>query len=122
MKEVDTYDSNTFEQSAETIEPAHIVSRADLTQVHEHANALLAALEEVADGDMVGEIVANALKLLRDQTNRGDIMLISMSCDAVGAGAHVGGSFRGLRGAVCLATLLGGGFRAGRGWRVRPTM
>ena len=28
---------------------------------------------------MVGEIVANALKLLRDQTNRGDIKLINVS-------------------------------------------
>jgi uncharacterized protein (TIGR00730 family) len=40
---------------------------------------LLNALASVPDGDMVGEIVANALKLLRDQTNRGDIKLINKS-------------------------------------------
>jgi uncharacterized protein (TIGR00730 family) len=50
-----------------------------LTKVHEHANALLEELEKVSDGDMVGEIVANALKLLRDNTNRGDIKLINKS-------------------------------------------
>src|SRR5438552_13523057 len=78
MKEADTYDNN-IEQSAETVEAPHIVSRADLTIVHQHANALLDALEQVPDGDMVGEIVANALKLLRDNTNRGDIKLINKS-------------------------------------------
>ena len=31
------------------------------------------------DGDLIGEIVANALKLLRDNTNRGDIKLINKS-------------------------------------------
>jgi uncharacterized protein (TIGR00730 family) len=78
MKESDTYDNN-IEQSAETVEAPNIVSRADLTKVHEHANALLEELEKVSDGDMVGEIVANALKLLRDNTNRGDIKLINKS-------------------------------------------
>ena len=78
MKEADTYDNN-IEQSAETVEPPHNLSRDDLSEVHQHANALLAALENVPDGDMVGEIVANALKLLRDNTNRGDIKLINKS-------------------------------------------
>src|SRR5438046_3981948 len=79
MKDVDTEDNTTMEQSAETVEAPHVVSRADLTKVHEHANALLDALAQVPDGDMVGEIVANSLKLLRDQTNRGDIKLINKS-------------------------------------------
>ena len=50
-----------------------------MNDVHERGNALLEALSSVPDGDMVGEIVANALKLLRDQTNRGDIKLINKS-------------------------------------------
>jgi len=79
MKEADSYDSTTVEQSAETVEAPSVLSRADLTQVHERATALLEALEQVPDGDMVGEIVANSLKLLRDQTNRGDIKLINKS-------------------------------------------
>src|SRR3954469_25736700 len=78
MKEADTADNN-IEQSTETVEAPNIASRSDLTQVHEHANALLEALACVPDGDMVGEIVANSLKLLRDNTNRGDIKLINKS-------------------------------------------
>ncbi|HEX3357862.1 MAG TPA: TIGR00730 family Rossman fold protein [Tepidisphaeraceae bacterium] len=70
---------NIIEQSAETIEAPHVTSRADLTQIQQHANTLLQALEKVPDGDMVGEIVDSALKLLRDQTNRGDIKLINKS-------------------------------------------
>jgi uncharacterized protein (TIGR00730 family) len=78
MKDADTYDNN-IEQSAETVEAPHKFTRDDLSEVHNHANALLAALENVPDGDMVGEIIANALKLLRDNTNRGDIKLINKS-------------------------------------------
>ena len=78
MKELDTTDNNQ-EQSQESTQPATVVDRADLTEVHSAANALVEALANVPDGDMVGEIVANALKLLRDQTNRGDIKLINKS-------------------------------------------
>src|SRR5213596_3360770 len=78
MKESDSFDDNS-EQSQETIEAPHVVTRADLTDVHQHANVLLERLADVPDGDMVGEIIDNALKLLRDQTNRGDIKLINKS-------------------------------------------
>src|SRR5213596_551839 len=78
MKESDSFDDNS-EQSQETIEAPHVVTRADLTDVHQHANVLLERLADVPDGDMVGEIVANAIKLLRDQTNRGDVKLINKS-------------------------------------------
>src|SRR3954453_12625863 len=70
---------NNIEQSQETAEPAISLSRDDLSDVHRIANELVEALEEVPDGDMVAEIVANALKLLRDNTNRGDIKLINKS-------------------------------------------
>src|SRR5689334_17957272 len=78
MKEVDSLDNNT-EQSQESTQAAHVVSRDDLTEVHDHANRLLEALAQVPEGDLVGEIIANALKLLRDQTNRGDVKLINKS-------------------------------------------
>jgi hypothetical protein len=78
MKTTDNVEENV-EQSQETAEAPHIVSRADLDTVHRHASALIEALNQVPDGDMVGEIVANSLKLLRDQTNRGDIKLINKS-------------------------------------------
>ncbi len=69
----------TEEQSQESIQPPTQVSRAALEGVHHAASALINELEKVPDGDLVGEIVANALKLLRDQTNRGDIKLINKS-------------------------------------------
>src|SRR3954454_22856744 len=69
----------TEEQSQESIQPATQVSRQALEGVHHAASSLINELEKVPDGDLVGEIVANALKLLRDQTNRGDIKLINKS-------------------------------------------
>ncbi len=78
MKEADSLDNNT-EQSQETAQPAHAVDRSELDAVHAAASSLLEALKQVPDGDIVGEIVANALKLLRDQTNRGDVKLIDKS-------------------------------------------
>src|SRR3954471_5884334 len=78
MKEVDSPEEN-LEQSQESTESPTQLSRADLDGVHQTANLLIEQLAKVSDGDMVGEIVANALKLLRDQTNRGDIKLINKS-------------------------------------------
>jgi uncharacterized protein (TIGR00730 family) len=67
------------EQSQETTEPPHVVSRADLAAAQQTAQRLVEQLRDLPDGDMVGEIVDNALKLLRDKTNRGDIKLINKS-------------------------------------------
>src|SRR5437867_811891 len=78
MKEVDSPEEN-LEQSQESTQAPTQLSRADLDGVHQTANQLIEQLANVPDGDMVGEIVANALKLLRDQTNRGDIKLINKS-------------------------------------------
>jgi uncharacterized protein (TIGR00730 family) len=72
-------DTENLEQSQETIEAPTVVPRAELGRVHELASALIDELEKVPDGDMVAEIVANGLKLLRDQTNRGDVKLINKS-------------------------------------------
>ena len=69
----------TEEQSQEKIQPATVVDRQDYQTVTRHAEELVAELAELPDGDLVGEIVLNALKLLRDQTNRGDIKLINKS-------------------------------------------
>ena len=78
MKEADNLDNN-IEQSTETTEAPTHLSRADTSAVHDAANSLLKELQAVPNGDLVGEIVANALKLLRDETNRGDIKLIDKS-------------------------------------------
>lgn len=79
MKQVDQLDNDNIEQSQETAQPATQISRADLSAVHDAAAPLIAALHGVPDGDLVAEVIANSLKLLRDQTNRGDIKLIDKS-------------------------------------------
>jgi uncharacterized protein (TIGR00730 family) len=78
MRETDNIDNN-IEQSQETVEPGHTLTREDISDVHAAAAELITRLQDVPDGDLVGEIIANALKLLRDQTNRGDIKLINKS-------------------------------------------
>ena len=78
MKELDGVDNN-IEQSQETVQPPTVVPRSDLADVHLIASELINVLHEVPEGDLVGEIVASALKLLRDQTNRGDIKLVDKS-------------------------------------------
>src|SRR5687767_5355185 len=78
MKEADNLDNN-IEQSQETTEAPARVSRDELGSVHELASQLIDELRYLPNGDLVGEIVANALKLLRDQTNRGDVKLIDKS-------------------------------------------
>ncbi|CAN5473656.1 TIGR00730 family Rossman fold protein [soil metagenome] len=79
MKEIDSAENNVVEQSQETVADPHKASRANLSKVHTLAAQLIEELEAVPDGDMVGEIIANGMKLLRDQTNRGDIKLINKS-------------------------------------------
>ncbi len=78
MKEIDGPEEN-LEQSQESTEQPTVLSRSDLDGVHQTANLLIEQLAAVPEGRMIGEIIANALKLLRDQTNRGDIKLINKS-------------------------------------------
>jgi len=68
-----------LEQSQESTAPAHVISRPELERVHQAESQLIEELSQVQDGDMVAEIVTNAIKLLRDQTNRGDVKLINKS-------------------------------------------
>src|SRR5687768_14414020 len=69
----------SVEQSQETAQPPHHISSKDLSDVHKIAAKLAEELEDIPDGDLVAEVVDNAIKLLRDQTNRGDIKLINKS-------------------------------------------
>ena len=68
-----------IEQAVETAEPRAMVRRKDLKGVHAAADELLEELHSVQNGDLVAEIVATGLKLLHDETNRGDIKLIDKS-------------------------------------------
>lgn len=67
------------EQSQETTEAPVVATRDELAHVGKTAAQLIDELRSIPDGDMVGEIIENSLKLLRDQTNRGDIKLINKS-------------------------------------------
>jgi uncharacterized protein (TIGR00730 family) len=69
----------TEEQSQETKQPPRVVAGGELDAANHLAEQLASEITNVPDGDLVGEIVLNALKLLRDQTNRGDIKLINKS-------------------------------------------
>ncbi len=96
MKEIDSPEEN-LEQSQESTQSPTQLSRDDLDAVHVTANRLIEQLAAVPDGDMVGEIVANALKLLRDQTNRGDIKLINKSLKELRYALKVFAPYRDIR-------------------------
>lgn len=70
---------NNLEQSQETREAAKPVSQDKLSEILTLAEPMMASLAHHPDGDLVAEIIDNALKLLRDQTNRGDVKLINKS-------------------------------------------
>jgi uncharacterized protein (TIGR00730 family) len=78
MKDIESTEQNT-EQSQESTElPTHL-TREEVEPAHETANLLIQQLSAMPDGDQVAQIVANAMKLLRDQSNRGDLKLINNS-------------------------------------------
>ena len=66
-----------LEQTQESAEAPHRPAEQDLARVQELASELMAQLERMPDGDLVAEVVENGIKLLRDQTNRGDMKLIN---------------------------------------------
>ena len=68
-----------IEQAAETAEPRASIRRRDLKAVRDAADDLLDELHEVQNGDLVADIIKTGLKLLRDETNRGDVKLIESS-------------------------------------------
>jgi len=96
MKEIDTVDNNE-EQSQESTEPQRVVPRERMDEIHRLANDLYVALENVQDGDLVGEIIANGLKLLRDETNRGDMKLINKSFKEIRYALRVFAPYRDVR-------------------------
>src|SRR6185312_16310717 len=93
MKDSDSIDNN-IEQSQESTEAPVVVSRDELSRVQDIATQLIETLRDIPEGDLVGEIVANALKLLRDHTNRGDIKLIDKSFKELRYGLKVFAPFR----------------------------
>jgi uncharacterized protein (TIGR00730 family) len=68
-----------LERPVETTEAPSCLTRQEASPLHAAAIPLLSELDKVPDGDVVAEIITNALKLLRDQTNRGDMKLVNAS-------------------------------------------
>jgi uncharacterized protein (TIGR00730 family) len=67
------------EEANETLDSAVQRSRDELAAAHAAASHLVTELKKVPEGRFIEEIVGTAMKLLRDQTNRGDIKLINQS-------------------------------------------
>lgn len=78
---MDTQHNDDFqenpEQTQETTEVAPKVSDGELSSVQTLAAQLITELGELPNGDLVGEVIDNAMKILRDQTNRGDVKLMN---------------------------------------------
>jgi uncharacterized protein (TIGR00730 family) len=87
----------TIEQAQETTEPPHKAGESEASSARQLASQLIAELEHLPDGDLVGEIVENAMKLLRDQTNRGDIKLINKAMKEIRYALKVFAPYRDVR-------------------------
>lgn len=96
MKKEDVASENV-EQSQETVEPTQVVSRERISPIQKAMGELVVQLENVANGDLVADIVKDAVKLLRDQTNRGDIKLISKSFSELRYSLKVFAPYRDIR-------------------------
>lgn len=88
---------DTIEQSTETAQPANKLTREQADPIHQAAIPLLDELAKVPDGAIVAEMVATSLKLLRDQTNRGDIKLINTSLKEMRYALKVFAPYRDIR-------------------------
>ena len=66
-----------LEQSQESTEPREALPPAELPKIMDLADRLQAELANHRHGDLVGQMVGTAVKLLTDQTNRGDLKLIN---------------------------------------------
>ncbi len=67
------------EDTIETKETTHSVSREQMEGVHQQATGLLEEVAKLPDGDLISEMIVTALKLLRDDNNRADLKLINTS-------------------------------------------
>jgi uncharacterized protein (TIGR00730 family) len=90
-------DIEDSEQTRQTVQAPNVLSRTELEDIHQTANKLVGQLAKVPDGDLVGQMVANALMLLRNQTNRGDLKLINKSLQEMRYALNVFAPYRMVR-------------------------
>lgn len=74
----DDYTDN-LEQTQETTQRPHVPDQANYQALMQTGEQLARDLGNIPDGDLVGEMLINALKLLRDKNNRGDLKLVNKS-------------------------------------------
>ena len=87
----------SIEQTQETIEVPHKAVDGDLAAARQLATELVSELQHLPDGDLVGEIVETAMKLLRDQTNRGDMKLMNKTLKEIRYALKVFAPYRDVR-------------------------
>lgn len=71
--------SDNLEQTQETTEHAHRLARQPFEAAIACVDQLITHLAGIPDGDLIGEMITNTIKLLRDQNNRGDLKLVNKS-------------------------------------------
>jgi hypothetical protein len=96
MKPNDDFVGN-LEQTQESVEAPRKLAEGDLARARQRAADLIEELRNIPDGDLVGEVVENAMKLLRDQTNRGDIKLINKALKEIRYALKVFAPYRDVR-------------------------
>ncbi|MGN6627346.1 MAG: LOG family protein [Tepidisphaeraceae bacterium] len=79
MDEFPPPDAQEVEDTLETKQITTAVPRDQMDEVHEHATILMDAVAQLPEGDLINEMIATSLKLLRDRNNRADLKLINTS-------------------------------------------
>jgi hypothetical protein len=67
------------EAAQESTQPATSVNRAQLKALQRLAARLINEVEQLPDGDLVGQMIVTAVRLMRDDTNRADLKLLNRS-------------------------------------------
>lgn len=71
--------ADNLEQSTESADELALVDAGQMAEINALADQLAERLDGLPGGELVGDMIANALKLLRDRTSRGDLKLINKS-------------------------------------------
>lgn len=89
--------SENLEQTQETAERPRLVPQDQFAGLRRQAEELQETLLDLPEGDLVGQMVENSLKLLRDQTNRGDVKLINKALKELRYALKVFAPYRNVR-------------------------
>lgn len=77
--EIPPPEAQEVEDTREKQQVVTAVARDEMDDVHQAATALMNAVEKLEGGDVVNEMLATSLKLLRDRNTRADLKLINTS-------------------------------------------